>query len=377
MIWPTWWNYLRPRTTVCSTCIPRTSETPQCYQQTIDSLSPTDRQSNRTSQEIEAYLSIFCSSFPEEWAKKLFLVEFTHNNRRHAERRHSPFELMHGESPKTLRITFEKTKYLMIEERMHTLIWDREEALAAHKLAMRRIADRQKNMFIPFKKGDLIWLDTWNIKTTNNPKIGPQREGLFLISDVLGPLTYRLKLPSNWWIHNVFHAVLLQPYVENEIHGANFPRPPPELLEGEEVYEVESIIKHRRRSRGYQFLLKWKGYPLTDATWESELAFSDDGNMLAAYKDQHQLWQKSRLHKNKTIQCLTHILITCFHSRSTKNGSTPIGRVSSNASKDSRMNASIWSQPTLPPTSTTITYWIGYPTTVSSRQTISDTSFWI
>ena len=61
----------------------------------------------------------------------------------------------------------------------------------------------------------------------NNPKIGPQREGPFLISDVLGPLTYQLELPSNWRIHNVFHVVLLRPYIENEIHGANFPWPPP------------------------------------------------------------------------------------------------------------------------------------------------------
>ena len=56
---------------------------------------------------------------------------------------------------------------------MHNLIHDREEALAAHKLAMRKIADRQKNMFTPFKKGDIVWLDTRNIKVTNNLKIGP------------------------------------------------------------------------------------------------------------------------------------------------------------------------------------------------------------
>ena len=96
---------------------------------------------------------------------------------------------MHGEPPKTLPITFEKTKYPTIKERMHTLIRDREEALAVHELAMRRIADRQKNMFTPFKKGDLVWLDMRNIKTTNNPKIRPRREG---------PLTYRLELPPTW-----------------------------------------------------------------------------------------------------------------------------------------------------------------------------------
>ena len=56
---------------------------------------------------------------------------------------------------------------------MHNLIRDREEALATHELAMRRIANRQKNIFTPFKRGDKVWLDTRNIQTTNNPKIRP------------------------------------------------------------------------------------------------------------------------------------------------------------------------------------------------------------
>ena len=64
---------------------------------------------------------------------------------------------------------------------------------------------------------------------------------------------YRLKLPTSWKIHNVFHVILLRPFTENEVHGNNFPRPAAELLEGEEVYTVERILKHRRRRRGYQF----------------------------------------------------------------------------------------------------------------------------
>ena len=87
----------------------------------------------------------------------------------------------------------------------------------------------------------------------------------------------------------MFVTVLLRPYIENETHGGNFPRPIPELIEGEEVYEVDSIIKHRRRVRGYQYYIKWKGYPITKATWENETAFSDDGDMLEQYKKQHQL----------------------------------------------------------------------------------------
>jgi len=35
--------------------------------------------------------------------------------------------------------------------------------------------------------------------------------------------------------------------------------------------------------------MKWKGYPISEALWEPEQAFSDDGDMLTLYKNQHQL----------------------------------------------------------------------------------------
>ena len=79
----------------------------------------------------------------------------------------------------------------------------------------------------------------------------------------------------------MFHAILLQPYTETEAHGNNYPRPPPELLEGEEVYTVERILKHGHRGRGYQYYVLWEGYPITEALWESELAFSANSDMLA------------------------------------------------------------------------------------------------
>ena len=63
----------------------------------------------------------------------------------------------------------------------------------------------------------------------------PKQEGPFVITEVLGPVTYRLKLLTSWQIHNVFHATLLKPYRENEIYRENFTEPPPELVEGEEV----------------------------------------------------------------------------------------------------------------------------------------------
>ena len=74
----------------------------------------------------------------------------------------------------------------------------------------------------------------------------PKREGPFVITKVLRLVTYILKLPTSWQIHNVFHATLLKPYRENEIYGENFTEPPPKLVEGEEVYKVKTIQGHRK-----------------------------------------------------------------------------------------------------------------------------------
>ena len=64
-----------------------------------------------------------------------------------------------------------------------------------------------------------------------------------------------------------------------KMKSKNFTEPPPELVEGEEVYEVKTIRGHRKWGRGYQY----------DASWELEHEFSNDGKMLADYKKRHHL----------------------------------------------------------------------------------------
>ena len=171
---------------------------------------------------------------------------------------------MFRDSPIAIPYSFENTKYPAIEEKMKILIKNREEALAAHKISRVQMMERRKSMFTPFKKGDHVWLDTRNLKTNHHKKIAPKREGPFEITDVMGPVTYQINLPESWKIHNVFHASLLRQYKETEVYGANYPRPPPEI-EGEEVYEVEFILKHCRRGKGYQYFVKWSGYPISEA----------------------------------------------------------------------------------------------------------------
>jgi len=71
-------------------------------------------------------------------------------------------------------------------------------------------------------------------------------------------------------MHPIFHASLLSPYRKTPLHSPNFSQPPPDLIDGEAEYEVELIRSHQchGRSRKLQYLIKWKGYPESDNTWE-------------------------------------------------------------------------------------------------------------
>ena len=77
---------------------------------------------------------------------------------------------------------------------MKWMITDREEALAAHELARARMANRKSSSFTPFTQGQKVWLDSRNLKTDYHKKMAPKHEGPFEIEEVIGPVTYRLKL---------------------------------------------------------------------------------------------------------------------------------------------------------------------------------------
>jgi len=53
----------------------------------------------------------------------------------------------------------------------------------------------------------------------------------------------------------MFHASFLSPYKENFVHGKNFPAPPPDLIEGEEEYEIKKILCHCGTLTNHFFLI--------------------------------------------------------------------------------------------------------------------------
>jgi hypothetical protein len=102
----------------------------------------------------------------------------------------------------------------------------------------------------PFQQGQRVWLEVKNLATTHpTVKLAPKRYGPFQISKVISPVVYQLTLPAQWRqrkLHDVFHASLLTPYHETEAHGVNYLEPPPDVIDGEDEYEVEQVLDSKR-----------------------------------------------------------------------------------------------------------------------------------
>jgi hypothetical protein len=137
--------------------------------------------------------------------------------------------------------------------------------------ALNKAAQNPHTLESRFKIGEEVWLEGTNLKTPyQSTKIAPKRYGPFRIIKEISPVAFQIKLPETWKIHDIFHASLLSPYCKTPSHGPNFTRPLPELIEGQEEYEIEAILNHHftGRPKKLHYLIKWKGYPDSDNTWE-------------------------------------------------------------------------------------------------------------
>jgi len=66
-------------------------------------------------------------------------------------------------------------------------------------------------------------------------------------------------------------------YHETQEHGTNYTRPPPQMIDGDQEFEVKRVMGHRLFGKGrkLQYLIKWQGYPKADNIWEpKELVFA-------------------------------------------------------------------------------------------------------
>jgi len=227
----------------------------------------TDGQSEHTNQWLEQYLRFWVNEWQDNWHAYLPLAEFVHNNWLNETTGESPFFVLYRFNPHAdwtdkpspvPQVTLRLDQFKQARQRAQELMIKAQQSWVKHK-------DMPK-----YHEGDLIWLEGCHLRT-NQPttKLAPKRHGPFAITQVMSPVNYRLKLPTQWSIHDVFHIDLLTPYRETDFHRSNYSRLAPDLVDNEEEYKVEKILDSWQIGRGRkkQYLIKWKGYPDSDNEW--------------------------------------------------------------------------------------------------------------
>ncbi|GJP48243.1 hypothetical protein CLOM_g7544 [Closterium sp. NIES-68] len=241
----------------------------------------TDGQTERLNQIVEQLLRAACKDDISKWDLHLPVLEFAYNNATHAATGQTPFFLCYGRHPLTPQKPTTSATVQPAHDFITTMhqLWDRtHKRLLDIQQQQKRQADRHRNDHT-ISVGDQVLLDTRNLDISHLPsKLRPRFCGPFLVEAQVTPVTFRLRLPATWKIHNAFHVQLLKPYRDpNTIFvGRQPPPPPPVLVQNEPEYEVESVLAHRRRRNGtVELLIRWKGYDPSEDSWVPE---SDMGN---------------------------------------------------------------------------------------------------
>ena len=223
---------------------------------------------------LEQYLRFWCNERQDDWHIWLPIAEFAHNSWPGATTGKTPFKLIMGYRPQAEWPT-KPSGVPTLQARMEELekAWDQAQHKIEAAQKVMKLRNKGNKSFKPYRTGDQVWIEGTNLKTIYpTAKLGPKRYRPFKILKPLSEAIYQVEIPWQWKIHNVFHVNLITLYKETELHRPNFTRPPPDLIAGEEEYEVEKIIDAKQKGRGskWYYLIKWKGYPASDKSWEPE-----------------------------------------------------------------------------------------------------------
>jgi hypothetical protein len=147
----------------------------------------------------------------------------------------------------------------------------------------------------PFRVGDMVMIDARKFATKRpSKKLDHKEIGPMKIVGLVGKRAARVELPPSMKQHNVFNVMALEPYRTSKIPGRRQEPPPPEEIDGEKFWIVESIAKSRinGKSKKVGYLVFWQGYAPEEATWEPWDNLEGDEAVESLVKEFHRRYPK-------------------------------------------------------------------------------------
>jgi hypothetical protein len=175
-------------------------------------------QSERTIQILEDMLRLYMLDFKGKWIQYLPLVEFAYNNNFLAIIGMAPYEPLYG------RKCISPLYWDEVGERQLVgpeIIQDTKDKITLIQKQMLAAQSRQKSYAdtrrrrLDFEVGDQVFLKVSPMKGvmrfSKKGKLSPRYVSPFLVTEVVGPVAYRVKFPSNIAnVHDVFHISTLR-----------------------------------------------------------------------------------------------------------------------------------------------------------------------
>jgi len=205
----------------------------------------TDRQTERTNQELKQYLRIYVNHRQNNWAKWLATAEFAFNNKVHTVMKMSLFQVNYEREPRMGFDIRKKEKNDKAEEFVKEMKKRHEEAKAAlvkSQEEMKRQADRSRKEVEEYRVGNKVLISTKDfsveLRKRVMKKLTKKFIGPYMVKKIVSENTVELELLAVLRIYLVVNVRKIVKYKE-QVEGQKKISLPPVEVAGEKEYEVE------------------------------------------------------------------------------------------------------------------------------------------
>ncbi|MCO5556472.1 hypothetical protein L7F22_010021 [Adiantum nelumboides] len=248
----------------------------------------TDGQSEIANSVVLDLLKSYISDQKTQWKRYLPLVEFAYNNTIHSSTGKAPFEIVEG-AMKVPPFLSAKDKIFEADEYTRDL----DTAFAKVRETLQKSQERQKKATDRHRRDSKLKENDWVLLRFDKARLRQKKGkeelsmryyGPFQITEQINDISFRLRLPDTWKIHNVFHVNLWKTF--GDVSDDGEPDEQPEVEANEEILVPEQVLAHKVTKKGKarrRFLIEFKNFPAFDAKWMEEEDLADTPQILKLY----------------------------------------------------------------------------------------------